>query len=217
MPTVPITFSAAVEGPSDEAVLRRVVEHLGAVLGPVYGKNGKTTLLKQLHSYNQAAQYQPWIILIDLDRDAECAPPARMQWLPTAAVHMCFRIVVREVKSWLLADRETLADFLGVALSRIEVNPEALDDPKATMVNLARRSRRRAIRKDMVPRPGSGRSEGPAYTSRLIEYAQDSWRPDIASQHADSLQRLCRRVAEFIAQPSVSGNKEVGTASHAGT
>lgn len=201
MPTLPIIFSAAVEGPSDEAVLRRVIEDLGATLGPVYGKTGKATLLKQLHSYNQAAQYQPWIVLVDLDRDAECAPPARTQWLPAAATQMCFRIAVREIESWLLADRETLAAFLGVALSRVDANPEALDDPKATMVNLARRSRRRAIREDMVPRPESGRTEGPAYTSRLIEYAQGAWRPNIAAQHADSLRRLCERVAELIARP----------------
>lgn len=210
MPSSPIIFSAAVEGPSDEAVLRRVVEHLGVALGPVYGKSGKATLLKQLHSYNQAARYQPWIVLVDLDRDAECAPPARTQWLPTTTTHMCFRIVVREIESWLLADRETLADFLGVALSRIEATPEALDDPKATLVNLARRSRRRNIRVDMVPRPESGRSEGPAYTSRLIEYAQGAWRPEIAAQHADSLQRLCRRVTELISRPVDLGSERPG-------
>jgi hypothetical protein len=36
------------------------------------------------------------------------------------------------------------------------------------VVELARYSRRRDIREDMVPRPGSGRSVGAAYTSRLI-------------------------------------------------
>ena len=40
-----------------------------------------------------------------------------------------------------------------------------------------------------VPRNGSGRTEGPAYTSRLIEYATDRWRPDVAVQRADSLRR----------------------------
>ena len=200
-----VVFSAAVEGPTDEAVLRRVVEHLGATLGPVYGKTGKAALLRQLRSYNQAAQFQPWIVLIDLDRDAECAPPARSQWLPTPASYMCFRIAVREVEGWLLADRETLADFLGVALSHIPPNPENLDDPKVTLVNLARRSRRRDIRVDMVPRLESGRSEGPAYTSRVIEYAQGAWRPEVALLHADSLQRLCRRVTELIAKSRGAG------------
>lgn len=199
MPTSPIVFFAAVEGPIDEAVLRRVVEHIGATLGSVYGKNGKATLLKQLPSYNQAARFLPWIVLVDLDHDAECAPPAQAQWLPTPASQMCFRIAVREVESWLLADRESLASFLAVASSRIPTNPENLDDPKTTLVNLARKSRRRDIRLGMVPRQGSGRSEGPAYASHVIEYAQGSWRPDVAIQHADSLQRLCLRLTERIA------------------
>ena len=206
MPPSPIAFYAAVEGPTDEAVLRRVLEHFGVTLGSVYGRSGKATLLRQLRSYNQAAQFWPWIVLVDLDRDAECAPPARSEWLPAPAPKMCFRIAVREVESWLLADRETLASFLGTALSRMPANPESLDDPKAALVNLARASRRRDIRVDMVPRPGSGRSEGPAYASRLIEYAQGFWRPDIAAQHADSLQRFCGRLAELIEGPAILGN-----------
>ena len=57
MAPLSIVFSATVEGATDEAVLRRVVEHLGATLGPVYGKTGKASLLKQLHSYNQGCAF----------------------------------------------------------------------------------------------------------------------------------------------------------------
>ena len=203
MPPAPITFSAAVEGPTDEAILRRAVGHLGGVLGPVYGKAGKAALLKQLSSYNHAAQLWPWIVLVDLDQDAECAAPARAQWLPDHARCMCFRIAVRKVESWVLADRETLAAFLGVAMAHIPTRPETLGDPKEALINLARRSRRRDIRADMVPRPEGGRSEGPAYTSRLIEYAQGPWRPEVAAQYADSLQRLCKRVAQYMEESNL--------------
>ena len=64
-----VVFSAAVEGPTDEVVLRRVVESRGAVLGPVFGKTGKSNLLNQLHRYNRAANLSPWIVLLDLDQD----------------------------------------------------------------------------------------------------------------------------------------------------
>jgi hypothetical protein len=194
-----ISFSAAVEGPVDEAVLRQVVEHAGGILGAVYGKNGKAFLLERLRSYNHAARFlPPWVVLIDLDRDEDCAPPALARWLPDPAPYICFRIAVREVESWLLADREALADVLAVALSRVPPNPEALDDPKAMMGSLARHSRRRRIQTDMVPRPTSGRPVGAAYTSRLIEFAQGAWRPAIAAQHADSLGRVGRRLTELI-------------------
>ena len=194
----PISFFAGVEGSADEVVLRKVLESLGASLGAVYGRSGKGKLLNQLYNYNQAAHFHPWIVLIDLDRDAACAPSARAMWLATPAPKMCFRIVVREVESWLMADRGTMAAFLGVAESRIPIRPELLDNPKETLVHLARGSRRRIIQQDMTPLPGSGRSIGPAYTSRVIEYALNHWRPEIASKNADSLSRLCNRVTHMM-------------------
>jgi hypothetical protein len=93
---------------------------------------------------------------------------------------MCFRVAVRETEAWLLADRERLARFLGISTSRIPLDPEAMDDPKSLMVDLARHSRRREIREDMIPRSGSGRNVGPAYVSRLIEFvAEKKLTPDI--------------------------------------
>ncbi len=194
----PVVFSAAVEGPTDEVVLRRVVESCGAALGPVFGRTGKASLLNQLHHYNQAANFSPWIVLLDLDQDADCAPAAKATWLTVPASQMHLRIAVRAVESWLLADRESLAAFLSIGASLIPANPESLSNPKEALVNLARRSRRRALREEMTPRPGSGRPIGPAYTSRLMEFAQTQWRPKIASLHSDSLRRVCSRITELI-------------------
>ncbi|MCL4827972.1 MAG: DUF4276 family protein [Caldilinea sp.] len=198
MAHVPVVFSAAVEGPTDEVVLRRIVESCGAALGVAYGKTGKAHLLTHLHHYNQAANFSPWIVLIDLDQDANCAPTAKAAWLATPATQMCFRIAVRAVESWLLADRESLAAFLSISESHIPVAPETLNNPKETLVNLARRSRRRRLREEMAPRPSSGRPVGPAYTSRLIEYTLTYWRPDVAARHADSLLRLCQDITESV-------------------
>ena len=126
---------------------------------------------------------------IDLDREADCAPPLCEAWLPAPAPHLCFRVAVRAIEAWLMADAETLVSFLGVARSRVPRDPENVAHPKQAMVELARRSRRRAIREDMVPREGSGRQVGPAYSSRLMEYAGSRWRPEVAAQHSASLQR----------------------------
>lgn len=76
-------------------------------------------------------------------------------------------------------------------------NPEGLEFPKQAMVNLARRSRRRDIRLDMAPHDGSGRTEGPAYASRMIEFATDRWRPEVAAAHADSLRRAIDRLRQL--------------------
>ena len=49
----------------------------------------------------------------------------------------------------------------------------------------------------MVPRPGSGRLVGPAYASRLIEYAEAHWRPEVAGQCTDSLRRCRERLVQL--------------------
>jgi len=199
--TNPVVISAAVEGILDEVVLRRLIEGLGALPGSVYGKNGKSFLLEKLNAYNQAARFFPWVILIDLDHDDDCAPPYQKSCLPHPAPYMCFRVAVREIEAWLLADRESLAKFLSVGASRIPHDPENLNRPKSTMVEIARHSRRRDVRENMVPRAGSGRKIGPAYTSLLIEFARNpehGWRPSVAAKSSDSLDRCMRRLEQLI-------------------
>ncbi len=191
-------ISAAVEGLTDEAVAVRLIRHVGAQPGPVYGKQGKRHLQNRVNGYNHVAQYAPWLILVDLDRDADCAPPLRQAWLPEPAPLLCLRVAVRAVEAWLMADAEALAGFLGVARSVVPSDPESLPDPKSAMVNLARKSRRRDIRLDMVPRDGGGREVGPAYTSRMVEFARRHWRPDVAAKRAESLRRAIRCLRKLV-------------------
>ncbi len=195
-----IVVSGAVEGLLDEAVLRRLAGGAGLRVASVHGKNGKADLLASLRGYNQAARFNPWIVLIDLNHSADCPPPALRIWLPDPGPRMCFRVAVRAVEAWLMADRDRLAGFLSVAKSRIPSNPERLDDPKQAMVKIAASSRRRGIRHDMAPPKDSGRRTGPAYTSRLIEFVNDfqnGWRPEEAAQVSDSLRRCLRAVVRL--------------------
>jgi hypothetical protein len=196
--TLPVFISSAVEGQVDEAVVRRLIEFAGGVPGPTYGKSGKDQLRQSLLGFNNSARFRPWVVLTDLDHDAQCAPPLRTTLLPTPAPWLCLRIVVREVEAWFFADQQTLARFLSVSPTRIPASPETVDDPKETMVNLARHSRRRDIREDMVPRPGSGRKEGSAYASRLIEFAQGLWQPQVAASRAHSLKSAIDCVRRLI-------------------
>ncbi|MBW2062243.1 MAG: hypothetical protein JRI95_11870 [Deltaproteobacteria bacterium] len=197
-----VMISGAVEGPIDEVVLKRLLSYIGAIPGPIHITNGKGKLLNKLNGYNHAARYNPWVVLIDLDYDKACAPPFIAQKLPDPGPWLCFRVAVREVEAWLLADQEHLATFLSIPKTRIPTAPEALNAPKRTMVDLARHSRRSAIREDMVPRPESGRKIGPAYNSRLIEFVSDTvngWRPDVAAQRSESLER-CLKCMQALAK-----------------
>jgi hypothetical protein len=192
-----LPVNVLVEGPTDEAVVRRILAHSGLPCGIVHGKQGKSYLLDRLPNYNQAAHFAPWLVVVDLDQDSNCAPPFVEERLPHPARGMCFRVAVRAVEAWLMADAERIAAFLDVPVNRIPHHPEAELDPKNTLVNLARRSRSVAIREDMVPRQASGNRVGGGYPGRLIEFvttANNPWRPGVAAKRFDSLRRCLETV-----------------------
>jgi hypothetical protein len=185
---VPLT--AAAEGAVDGVVLRRVMQSAGAALATIYDTRGVSNLVRRLPGFNAAAEYAPWIVLMDLDR-ANCAPELITKLLPTPSSQMRFRIAVRTVEAWLLGDSERFATFFSVPKSKLPLDPEAIADPKQAVVNLANHSKRRAIREDLLPVPGSGRRVGPGYEARMIEFVIDpnGWRPEVAATRSDSLLR----------------------------
>lgn len=185
----------AVEGDLDEEVLRRLVDHVGGEVADVHGKEGDDFIRERLQGYNAAAQQMPWCVLVDLNHKAACPPELRRRWLESdPSPQFCFRIAVRAVEAWLLADPSGLGDHLSVSGDNIPPQPESVDRPKQRMVAIARGSQDRAIREDMVPREGSGRGVGRAYTSHLVEFAKDRWRPGVAAANADSLARAIERL-----------------------
>jgi hypothetical protein len=197
----PIVINAAVEGDLDAAILRLLILEVRAVPGRVHVKNGRPKIKNQIQAYNHAAQLDPWVVLVDLDRD-ECPASLRGLWLPEPARFMCFRIAVRAIESWLLADREATAEFLGIAASKVPHNPEAEIDPKRVLIDLARRSRPE-IRRDMVPHPEGGRTVGPGYSSRMKDYITSYWRPEAAAESSDSLRRCRLRLREWARRDQV--------------
>jgi hypothetical protein len=195
-----IAFQCAFEGSLDEVVVRRLLRHVGALPGDLY-RQRKSYLLERLQGFNASAQTRPWIVVVDLDHDTGCAPEAVRNWLPAPSHFMNFRVAVREVEAWILADRERLARYLQVPEARITGTPEEIDYPKEYLINCARESSSSAIRKGIVPTPGGRRAEGPAYLSLLSEFVNDAergWRPDVASDHSESLERCIRSLQNSI-------------------
>lgn len=200
---MPMVIKGAVEGVTDEAVLRRLIEHVGAIPGEIYGREGKPQLLKRLPAFNSAARFEPWLVLVDLDHDEECAPPARRAWLANPSPQMQLRIAVPEVEAWFLADRERAARWLGVRVGAVPEEPESLRDAKRALVDLCQRTSRKAVRQDIIPRPGSGRAVGPGYASQVIQFVGDAetgWRPEAAAERAPSLGRCLLRLRGFAEQ-----------------
>jgi len=186
-----------VAGPSDEVVARRVMQTAGLAVQDVHVQYGKHQLDAHLARYNRAAQFGPWFVLRDLNSDADCAPALMTRLLPTSSAGMRFRLAVRTIEAWLMADSEKLGGFLAIDRSLLPARPESVPDPKLELVNLARRSRKREIREDMVPEEGVASKVGARYAARLIEFASRHWRSEVAAKRSDSLARCIRVLKEW--------------------
>jgi hypothetical protein len=126
---------------------------------------------------------------MDLD-DAACANEILDDCgVPNSDDKFVCRFAVREVESWLLADSENLSRFLSVNATRIPIEPDVLLDPKRSMLNVARSSRKRQIREDMLPNVGSLSEVGPAYNLLLTDFVENYWDIHAASLASPSLHR----------------------------
>jgi hypothetical protein len=155
---------------------------------------GFGNIRRDLDKFRRASMTLPHVVLTDLDRMA-CPALLREEWgivqLP-AELLLC--IAVRETESWLLGDRSGMARFAAVGMSHVPRDPESLPDPKAALVSLARRSRKRALVEELVPQLGSRLPVGPLYVERLAEFARETWNVDAASAACPSLRRMRERL-----------------------
>ena len=195
----PVAISLAVEGPLDEQVLRQLIRQTGTSFapGPCYGKMGRDDLRINVPRFNLAARHKPFVILADLERD-NCAPELLNEWLPGGAhPNLVLRVAVRMVESWLLADRAAFANFLGVSRDLLPLQPDRQMDARLFTVKLARRSRNRSIRADLVPASQCTSRVGKNYVGRLTEFVQTRWQLEQARQHSPSLDRAVRALERF--------------------
>jgi len=184
----------AVEDELSGAVMNRLVEFSGhnLVVNRIFNARGNGKLRSGMTKYREASRILPHIVLTDLDR-CPCPPELINTWnanqLPA---QMLFRVAVREVEAWLIADRTGIAKFLHIDVSKVPHSPEAEEDPKRTLVNLARKSRKRRLAQEIVPETGSSASIGPLYNVHFVNFVNSEWDITSACQCAPSLAKAAR-------------------------
>ena len=131
--------------------------------------------------------------LTDLD-DRECAASLIRDWFDipnddevALPAELIFRVAVREVESWLLADRAAWAKHVGISAGNFSTVPDDLDDPKQHLLNVVRRKGTRKIHREMLPE-GTAHI-GPRYNEVLCDFVEKTWSPERAAQHSPSLRR----------------------------
>jgi hypothetical protein len=194
-----VWLKLAVEDALSEAVVRSLVEEYRSdvQISESYGKTGFGLLRKRIGNWNDAARHLSFLVLTDLDNTA-CAPSLVREWLPGGThPNLLFRVAVREVEAWLLADHLGWASFLGGRVQRTFDDTERLENPKSTLVEMVRRYGRKELREDIVPARGTSIKVGPNYNGCLNGYVRAHWQPERARQHADSLDRAIRALKRY--------------------
>jgi hypothetical protein len=203
--TGPIRISLAVEDALTESLTHKI---LGSVpvqyaTQTIYNRGGNGYLRGIIDGLNNGAKGIPFLVGTDLDT-YECPAALIDDWLRYPKhPNLLICVAVREAEAWVLADRSGFASFLGINMANIPIDIEALTNPKESLIQLARRARKRQIRDDICPRSSSTSKVGPNYNARLSGFVAESWSPTAARLNSRSLDRAMNRLASFRPQWTV--------------
>lgn len=190
----------ATEDELSEVVGQRLVSETAGHLQvcQTFRGRGFGYLKSNMQKFLEISRHTPLVLLTDLDR-AECAPSLMKDWLGGREryPHFLFRVAVRETESWLLADREAVADFLGVSIGRLPTAPDTLQDPKAELLKLVRSSKKRGLKSDLLPAAGSTARIGLGYNAVLGAFVRTQWSCERAVCHSPSLAKARYRIKEL--------------------
>lgn len=192
----------AVEDELSAAVMGKLIQSTGRKFAAtIVNARGYGRLKASMSKFRTACHVLPHVVLTDLDQHP-CPSALLADWkAQSLPPQLLIRIAVREVEAWLLADREGIADFLRVAKKKVPQDPEAEADPKRTMINLARKSRRQRLALELAPETGSSASIGPLYNTRLSEFVSTRWDAERARTASPSLDRALSRLTVFMRTP----------------
>jgi len=166
------------------------------VISACYCGGGYNYIKKNIKGFCLASKGTPFFVLTDLD-EYDCPATLVFDWLGEEVQPNClFRIAVREVEAWLLADKKGFAEYVGVSEYILPRNPEAEDDPKRSLIKVVSRSRKRSVREDVIPLNEYARV-GPNYNDRLSEFVAKYWDVNNAMQNSDSLRRAYNKLRTF--------------------
>lgn len=192
------TVNLLVEGEIDEVVAHKLIYAVGHQVGVCYGKKGFGYIKNKIQDFNKSAQNNCYLALVDfMDTDCKCPSEVISTWLPHKKDLMFFRVVVREIESWIMADQKNISNFLNVNIEKIPLNPEDETDPKQKLVNIARGSRSSKIRSALVPEQNSTAQVGKLYTSEIKRFIFDFWDVNAAREKAPSLDKCLKRLEEI--------------------
>ena len=185
-----------VEGPTDKPVVTALLRAAGWADSEfsVTSANGKGVIDRDIKKYWEAARVLPYVIFRDLDQDGEGCPVTLraelVEHTPGESPDLLIRIVDQCIESWILADRQGVAEFCERSIASVRPRDSR---PKDHLLRLFQKSQF----KDAVSREGGKLAFGPAYAKHLQRLMTDHWSIERAAAESDSLRRALERLTEL--------------------
>ena len=186
-----------VEGATDEPVINALMRAAGwnDDQFKVMSVNGKGVIDSRIRKYWKAARNNrnyPYVIFRDLDRDGGGCPVTLRSELvertPGESPNLLIRIVDQCIESWILADREGVAEFCGKSAAGVKPPPS---HHKLYLLSLMEDV------KGAVEQKGRELDFGPAYAVHLERLMTDHWSIERAATESDSLRRALERLTDL--------------------
>lgn len=188
-----------VEGETDEPVINALMRAAGWADSEfrVTSANGKGVIDRDLKNYWEAARVLPYVVFRDLDRDGGGCPVTLraelVEHTPGESPDLLIRIVDQCIESWILADRQGVAEFC-------EKEPATVSPPgshhKAYLLRMMKDARLKKL-KDAVEEKGRELDFGPRYNTCLQNLMTHHWSIERATAESDSLRRALERLTEL--------------------
>ncbi len=195
---MPVQLILIVEDQLSEAVAKKLLQSTGRDHEVVNTLRwNKDTIRKRIQGINRSAAGFRYFVLTDQDVRGRCPPAAIYELREPLHPNLLYRFAVLEIESWVLAHRQAVANFLSVPVRNIPPDTETINQPKEFLIQLARRSPSRRVKRDIVPRPGSTSKVGPDYNGQLSEFIREHWDVNVAAQASASLARAFQRIKAF--------------------
>ena len=185
-----------VEGETDEPVINALMHAAGWNHDQFEVKraNGKGVIDRDLKNYWEAARFLPYVVFRDLDRDGGgCPVTLRAQLVehtPGESPDLLIRIVDQCIESWILADRQGVAEFCDRSMANVK--PPA-SHHKPYLLSIMKEAKL----KDAVEEKGLELDFGPAYELHLQRLMTDHWSIERAAAESDSLRRALKRLTDL--------------------
>ena len=185
-----------VEGETDEPVINALMHAAGWADHEFFvtSANGKGVIDRDLKNYWEAARVHPYVIFRDLDRDGEGCPvilrAQLVEHTPGESPDLLIRIVDQCIESWILADRQGVAEFCERPIASVRPCDSR---PKDHLLRLFQK----AQFKDAVLREGGKLVFGPAYKGHLQNLMNHYWSIERAAVESDSLRRALERLTDL--------------------